>query len=193
MLIIPMPHKDPEAKKKYFVEYRLKNKDRLNAYHREYYKRPDAKQKKQEYALKTREDRLEYLKEYRQRPGNKEKFNNYFKNWYKERSKKDPHFKIKCRLSHRVYLALKSNGIVKSKKTLKLLGCTMAELWQHLESKFQSGMTKENYGKWHVDHIRPCASFDLTKIREQEKCFHYTNLQPLWAKDNVSKGAKWNG
>ena len=52
-------------------------------------------------------------------------------------------------------------------------------------------MSWGNYGKWHVDHIRPCASFNLVNEEEQKKCFHYTNLQPLWAKDNLSKGSKY--
>jgi hypothetical protein len=53
-------------------------------------------------------------------------------------------------------------------------------------------MTRKNYGKWHVDHIRPCASFDLTNPKQQQICFHYTNLQPLWAIDNIKKGVKLN-
>ena len=61
---------------------------------------------------------------------------------------------------------------------------------KHLQNQFKPGMTRDNYGLWHVDHIIPCASFDLTKLSEQEKCFHYTNLQPLWAIDNIKKGAK---
>jgi hypothetical protein len=69
-----------------------------------------------------------------------------------------------------------------------MLGCTIEELWKHLEKKFKPGMTKENHGKWHVDHIIPCAIFDLSKPEEQIKCFHYTNLQPLWAIDNIRKG-----
>ena len=80
--------------------------------------------------------------------------------------------------------------IKKSKKTQELIGCTIEQLWIHLESKFQKGMTKENYGLWHVDHVRPCASFDLTDPKQQAICFHYTNLQPLWAIDNLKKGAK---
>lgn len=55
---------------------------------------------------------------------------------------------------------------------------------------FTNGMTWDNYGQWHVDHIRPCALYDLTKEDQQMACFHYTNLQPLWAKDNMSKGVK---
>jgi hypothetical protein len=73
---------------------------------------------------------------------------------------------------------------------MKLIDCTIEELWTHLKRKFTEGMTKENYGKWHIDHIIPCASFDLTDPEQQEKCFHYTNLRPLWAFDNMSKGAK---
>lgn len=78
-------------------------------------------------------------------------------------------------------------------RTIDLLGCTISELRQHLENRFIGGMTWENHGLhgWHIDHIRPCASFDLTQPAQQRECFHYLNLQPLWAKDNMSKSAKW--
>jgi hypothetical protein len=75
----------------------------------------------------------------------------------------------------------------KSAATLKLLGCSIQELKKYLELKFSEGMSWNNYGEWHIDHIRPCCSFDLTKSDEQEKCFNYTNLQPLWAEDNLKK------
>ena len=60
----------------------------------------------------------------------------------------------------------------------------------YLQGKFKEGMHWNNLGKWHIDHIRPCASFDLTDPEQQKQCFHYTNLQPLWAAENIRKGAK---
>ncbi len=75
------------------------------------------------------------------------------------------------------------------------LGCTPSELRQHIESQFIEGMTWENYGLhgWHIDHIKPCAHYDLSDIEQVKKCFHYTNLQPKWAKENWSKGARFVG
>jgi hypothetical protein len=61
----------------------------------------------------------------------------------------------------------------------------------HLEAQFVPGMTWANHGAWHVDHIRPCASFNLEDPAEQRVCFHFSNLQPLWAQDNLAKGATW--
>ena len=61
----------------------------------------------------------------------------------------------------------------------------------YLEGKFTEGMTWENHGKWHIDHIKPCCSFNLEDEEEQKKCFHYTNLQPLWATDNLVKSGKY--
>jgi hypothetical protein len=77
---------------------------------------------------------------------------------------------------------------MKSNRTPDLVGCSVNDLKTHLESKFIESMTWENYGEWHIDHMRPCASFNLEDPEEQKKCFHWTNLQPLWAKDNMSKG-----
>ena len=70
------------------------------------------------------------------------------------------------------------------------MGCTIKELKQHLESKFVDGMTWDNRSEWHIDHKIPCSSFDLSKKEEQQKCFHYNNLQPLWAIDNLKKSNK---
>lgn len=97
-------------------------------------------------------------------------------------------FKLIQNLRHRIYNALKRN--TKSGHTLELIGCSIENLKLHIESKFKTNMSWSNYGDWHVDHIRPCSSFDLSKPEEQMKCFYYTNLQPLWKSENRSKGAK---
>lgn len=74
---------------------------------------------------------------------------------------------------------------------MQLVGCEIDFLKTHIESKFVDGMCWELFDKIQIDHIKPCAKFDLTKLEEQEKCFHWTNLQPLWALDNLIKGAKY--
>jgi hypothetical protein len=84
--------------------------------------------------------------------------------------------------------ALRSVGLKRDKPLEELIGCTVEFLMGYLEAKFIEGMTWENRGQWHVDHIMPCASFDLTKAEQRAICFHYTNLQPLWATDNIRKG-----
>jgi hypothetical protein len=86
--------------------------------------------------------------------------------------------------------AFNGNPNNKTESTSSLIGCTKTELLQHLRNQYKVGMTDENYGQWHIDHIIPCASFDLTKLEERQKCFHYTNLQPLWAEENYAKGDK---
>jgi len=74
---------------------------------------------------------------------------------------------------------------------MELVGCSVEFLIKYLESKFTDGMSWENRGKergkWHIDHIRPCNTFDLTDENEQKRCFHYTNLRPLWAEDNLCR------
>ncbi len=73
---------------------------------------------------------------------------------------------------------------------MDLIGCSIEHLKNHLEVQFDDGMSWANYGLWHVDHILPCALFDLSKEEEQKLCFCFENLQPLWKFDNWSKGAK---
>lgn len=97
---------------------------------------------------------------------------------------------LAMRLRSRLYHALR--GAPKADHTLVLTGCTVDELKTHLERKFTEGMTWFNHGLkgWHIDHIRPCASFDLTDPSQQRQCFHYSNLQPMWATDNFKKGTR---
>ena len=108
-----------------------------------------------------------------------------------KRRDEDAQYRVKMALHIRLYQAVKHQKGVKSSKTLELLGCTVEDLRVFLEAEFVDGMTWENYGEWHIDHIRPCASFNLEDQEDQKICFHWTNLQPLWAKDNLKKGGKY--
>lgn len=102
----------------------------------------------------------------------------------------DPTYKLIHNMRGRLRKAVKGYGD-KYDTTMNLVGCNSTKLREYLEAKFTEGMTWENQGEWHVDHIKPCCSFDLTKEEEQRKCFHYSNLQPLWAEDNLKKGGKY--
>ena len=95
------------------------------------------------------------------------------------------------RLRARMHQALQAQNSYKNSKARELIGCSYQELKQHLQSLFVEGMSWDNFGEWHIDHIRPCASFDLTDPEQQKECFHYTNLQPLWAADNLAKSDTW--
>ncbi len=121
---------------------------------------------------------------------NREKWNKYISNYINNKIKTDPKFKLTVNLRKRLVRALK--GIIKSDTTMNLVGCSREYLINYIESQFDDEMSWSAYleNKIHIDHILPCSSFDLTKEEEQRKCFNYTNLQPLWARDNISKGNK---
>lgn len=89
-------------------------------------------------------------------------------------------------------LNVRGYGDRKSAPMLKLIGCSKQQLISHIESKFGRGMSWQNIGDWEIDHIIPCSAFDLSRADEQRKCFHYSNLQPLWRSDNRRKHAKFN-
>lgn len=97
-------------------------------------------------------------------------------------------FRAACNLRNRLRSAVKAQFAWK--QGFGMLGCTLAGLKLHMEAQFTEGMTWENYGKWHIDHIKPVSAFDLLDVMQQRQCFHFTNLQPLWASDNQSKGNK---
>ncbi len=122
------------------------------------------------------------------RKNNPEKNREIEKRYTRKRMKNDPRFKLVCQLRSRLYQAIKNNK--KSKRTFELVGCELDYLMFHLQRQFKKGMTWDNnsFEGWHTDHIIACSRFDLSKPKEQEKCFHWTNLRPLWAKENMSKG-----
>jgi hypothetical protein len=87
-------------------------------------------------------------------------------------------------------MALKNNS--KAKSTIELLGCTIYDFKIYLKNKFLDKMTFENYGEWHIDHIIPCSLFDLKINEAQFKCFHYSNMQPMWGTENIMKQNKFS-
>lgn len=110
------------------------------------------------------------------------------------RRKNDINYFITNKLRMRIRDAVKSKGQKKLDKTMNLLGCSIEEFKQHIESQFKEHMSWENYDRygWHIDHIKPCCKFNLEIEEEQRKCFHYTNLQPMWARENLQKSGKYD-
>lgn len=134
------------------------------------------------YYIKNREQELIKMKMWQQT------HRQYFKE-YRKKQLLNIQFRIKKLLRGRLYQAItKKNKIISS---IDMLGCSVKDFVLFIASKFKDGMSWENYGKWHIDHIRPCSSFDLADIAQQRECFNYTNLQPLWANENRAKGKKW--
>jgi hypothetical protein len=155
-------------------KYRELNRDKINAQKREHYKL------NKERLIKNSSD---YKK------NNRKRYNDLKIN----RKKNDPLYKLRITVSERIRQALKYHlaGTYKKKdSTIELLGCSIDELKTYLQNQFKEGMTWQNHGEWHIDHIIPCAAFDLSKKEDCLKCFNYKNLQPLWAHENLSKSDK---
>ena len=176
-------HKD--AKGKFGVSSQCKKcKKERNA---KYYQKNSekAKELKVKYYQKNSEKLKEYSAKYRRE--NPEKIRAYLNKRYKN----DENFRMIAILRARLRTSLNSQSSKKSKRTSELVGCSIDELWKHLEKQFKDGMTRQNLGEWHIDHIKPCSLFDLTDPEQQKECFNYKNLQPLWAIDNIKKSNKW--
>jgi len=96
-------------------------------------------------------------------------------------------------LRNKLWKSLKDQNTNKQNSALELVGCSKEELIEHIQSQFKRDMTWKNWSLngWHIDHIRPISSFDLSDPAQQKECFHYTNLQPLWAIDNLKKSDLW--
>jgi hypothetical protein len=164
-----------------------KNNPKYLASHREQVKKwyrenpEEGRKRSNQNYWKHREQRLKHAKEYRKRC--KEKI---------FEADRKPQRRIGKNLRSRIINALVRQDSVKSKRIRELIGTSISELKSYLEKQFKPGMSWENYGLygWHVDHRLPLISFDLTDPEEQKKAFHYTNLQPLWAKENHQKRSK---
>ena len=195
----------PKNKDVYFKEYYLKNKEKLKEYQKDYQtrNRKVLNKRRKVYYSENKGAILERTRRWREENkevnklsasksqkkyicSHKEKLTKY----EKERYENDLQFRLKKILRSRLRYALR--GKTKKESAVLLAGCTVSELIEHIEKQFTDGMSWSNHSfkGWHVDHIIPCACFDLTDPEQQKICFHYTNLQPLWAKDNLSKGGK---
>jgi len=172
-----------EKNKLYYNKNTLNIKTYLNNYQKTYYliNKTALDKKHKEYNIKN----IDSIKKYyiKRKPF----INTYIRN----KIKNDSNFRLKRNLRNRLYKTVKN--LYKKENTKELLGCSIEYLKIHLEKQFQPGMNWDNYGVygWHVDHIKPCFLFNMNDIDEQKKCFHYTNLQPLWAKDNLVKNKSY--
>jgi hypothetical protein len=177
-----------EVSKRYYE----KNKETLREQKRVYREknRETLREKSRVYRKKNKENVREQKRVHREK--NKETLREKARVYCQNRRKTDNLYKISENLRVRMRQAIKSGHGFKLGSSSELLGCDCETVKKHLEGQFTEGMTWDNHGThgWHIDHILPCASFDLTDPKQQRECFHYTNLQPLWAKDNLEKGAK---
>lgn len=208
--------KNKEKIKKYQKEYRLKNKDKIKKQADEYRLKNKDKVKKQKKKERIKNDEAykkrskkhykentdkikKRVKKWREdnrdrvakwREDNRNRLRELASNRYHDTVKNDIVLKLQMNLRSRLTQAIKKN--FKTGSAVRDLGCSIEEFKAYFEGKFQTGMTWENWGKygWHIDHIIPLSSFDLTNREELKKACHYTNLQPLWAKDNLKKGNK---
>jgi hypothetical protein len=142
--------------------------------------------------FRTERDKTDKAKHYRKKyiKENLDWWRKYEREYRYNRRQEDMFFKIKGNLSGRLSDLIKKRNL--SVTTIELIGCNRENFLFHIENQFVKGMNWENYGLkgWHIDHIIPLSSFDLTIEDEVKKACHYTNLQPLWWEDNLKKGNK---
>ena len=210
--------KNKKRIKKANSSYYKTNRERVNRYHQLWRKENPEKVKRHhltnkdkwlEYGKKwrrlNREQQSAYHKQYRAnnadriRIRNREFIKNNREKVRKQRTIYNRRYlqrnlsariraRLRCRFGQAVRLGYKSSSVT------SLLGCSIGDFKIYLESLFQSGMSWDNYGigkgKWNLDHIMPCAIFDLTKPEHQKRCFHFSNMQPMWSDDNMRKSDK---
>lgn len=162
--IIKAREKGRESSKKWAE----RNPEKRDAIYARYRKTDKRKKVANEWAKRNRKSTSEYRR---------------------NRYNSDPIFNIAIKLRRRIYMALKTQEKIKGSRTIDLLGCSFEDLKGYIETLFREGMNWEKVrsGEIQLDHVLPCAFFDLTTREEQEKCFHFTNLQPLWKCENGEK------
>ena len=193
-----------EKRKEYSKKYRENNKEYFKEYLKEYDKNRDKNERKlrvkiyreknkekvkkydQEYYKKNKEKILQQSNEYKN--NNKQKTLKNNNNYKKKRRQIDPLYKLAGNIRILIKGSIRKQGYTKQTKTFEILGCSYEEFKQHLERQFKKDMNWKNHGQWHLDHIYPIS---LAKDEaELIKLNHYTNFQPMWAAENISKGNK---
>ncbi len=173
-------YKDKSIKDGFERECKLCKKQRSKIYY---------KKNKEKILEKTKKAAIgtDYVKKWRE---NNRKYPNIY---YQNRIKEDKIFKFSCNIRCLIRGSFKrgTNQFKKSAKSETILGCTIKEFKKYIEDKFIEGMSFENHGEWHLDHIIPLSSVNTEE--EVIKLNHYTNFQPLWSKDNLKKGNKIDG
>lgn len=177
-----------DCKRKLNADYRNRNKQHIEARKSEYYfaNIDIEKEKRAKYYQENKEKIKRKTRRYAK--NNRGEVNSYFRKYHAHRQKNDVQYRLTKSLRSRINHILRDK--VKTGSAINDLGCSLEELIKHIESKFQPGMSWDNYGEWHIDHIKPLSSFNLEdRVQFLEAC-NYANLQPLWAHDNLKKGAK---
>ncbi len=170
--------------------HRLKNSELIKSKKKKYW---------EENKHRFSESRSEYYNEYKTTEKRRESARNWARRnrikhieYHRHRYNTDPQFNLAIKVRRRIHMALRRIKSGRKDKIIDLLGCTYSFFKEYIEHKFIDGMNWEMVfnGSIHIDHIKPCSAFDLTDFENQKICFHYTNLQPLWAIDNMIKHNK---
>jgi hypothetical protein len=161
---------------------------------KKYFSKPETKERLKKnhkiWSEKNKDHRKKYMDEYREK--NIDKIREAKRNYEKTRKANDPLYKLIANFRTAIYQVLKENNINKNGHYFEILGYTPYDLIEHIESKFTEGMSWENYGEFHIDHITPISSFNIQEIGDNEfmRCWALENLQPMWAEENIRKSNK---
>lgn len=168
-----------------------KHKEQIKESSKRYRSDPANKAKIRETSLNWQRKNPEKIKLYASRYRNQPWAKKRIAQYVRERRRTNPQENLAATIRKRVSEALKVKSIKKLHSTSELLGCSFAFLKKHIESQFKDGMSWENRSSFHIDHIRPLASFDLTDPEQLKAACHWTNLQPLYPKENLKKSKKF--
>lgn len=199
-----------ERQRKYTKQYLEKNREKNKTQCKENYRKNREQRLKnaKEYGIKNRERINKYAENYRKenvellrirdknyRENNREQYLFLSRRNRKKHWEENINFRISHNLRNSLRRVLKQQTQKKTHSIFKYLGCSIEEFKKHISNQFLPGMSWGNWSKdtWHIDHIKPCSHFDLSKESERYKCFNYKNQQPKWATENLSKGDRYVG